>query len=323
MDELGSEETRLLCAVFEACHRKGAPVEARKFRAENHEHLEIIDWLERVGLLRKQSEKYNVDIFAVGVIRSKALGADSVYALCGHLFSVLRKSYIRSPGETLTLSEISILADMPADRVNEALHYLTGLSLFDSWGSNADGVINSMTVSEKIVRCKSFEEAMARVQGDRFSASMERSSDSESVSSALRDLASSNSFVHTDRLLSLRAIKSVDVDLSRLIRMCEELDDSYRRENYIAVACLIRAVLDHVPPIFGCRTFAEVANGYPGGGKSVKASLKRLEESARNISDAALHQTIRKKETLINQTTVNFSADFDVLVAEIVRHLSE
>jgi hypothetical protein len=89
----------------------------------------------------------------------------------------------------------------------------------------------------------------------------------------------------------------------------------------LAVAALTRALLDHVPPIFGVASFAEVANNYRGS-KSFRESMQHLEKSARNIGDAHLHTQIRRRETLPSATQVNFGNDLDVLLAEIVRLLS-
>jgi hypothetical protein len=87
------------------------------------------------------------------------------------------------------------------------------------------------------------------------------------------------------------------------------------------VAALTRALLDHVPPIFGKRTFAEVANNY-GGPKSFQNAMKHLDNSARNIGDTHLHVQIRARESLPTLTQVNFSNDLDVLLGEVVRLLS-
>ena len=82
---------------------------------------------------------------------------------------------------------------------------------------------------------------------------------------------------------------------------------------------LVRATLDHVPTIFGYKTFIEVSNNY--GGKSLKKSLLNLQNSSRNISDAYLHETIKQKESLPNATQIDFRNDLDLLLGEIVRIL--
>jgi predicted nucleic acid-binding protein len=127
-------------------------------------------------------------------------------------------------------------------------------------------------------------------------------------------------FVDENRLQELRGIKSSSFDLSRLIRLCEELNKCYAGENFLATAMLVRGILDHVPPVFGCKSFTEVANNYAGS-KSFKQCMGHLENTSRKIADAYLHEQIRISETLPNETQVNFSSDLDVLLAEIVRRL--
>ncbi len=127
-------------------------------------------------------------------------------------------------------------------------------------------------------------------------------------------------YVDLGRLEDLRAIKSEQFDLLKLIRLCEELNTCYAGECYLATAMLVRAILDHVPPIFGVKHFAEVASNYPGS-RSFKASMQHLEGSSRKIADAHLHTQIRSKEVLPNKTQVNVSNDLDVLLAEIIRLL--
>jgi hypothetical protein len=129
-------------------------------------------------------------------------------------------------------------------------------------------------------------------------------------------------YVYVDevRLAELRTLESPNFDLRKLIALCEELNICYRSQCYHAVAALTRAVLDHVPPIFGQTTFLQAASNSTGG-RSVKAALRRLEEAARNIGDAHLHQQVRKSEVLPTRTQVNFSNELDVLLGEVVRLL--
>jgi hypothetical protein len=131
---------------------------------------------------------------------------------------------------------------------------------------------------------------------------------------------SEQSFIAPSRIAELSAKTPTAFDLRRLIRMCEEVNICYRDECYLAVAMLTRAILDHVPPIFGKGSFAEVANSY-GGGQSFKASIQHLENSARNIANSHLHQHIRRKEVLPSKTQISFQQDMDVLLAEIIRIL--
>ncbi len=127
------------------------------------------------------------------------------------------------------------------------------------------------------------------------------------------------SYVDLSRIDDLKKIKIKDYDLTRLIKQCEELNDASKKGNPYSVILLVRAIIDHIPPIFGKKNFQEVANNY--GSKSFQESMERLDKSLRKIADSGLHQQIRKKETLPNKTQVNFSNDLDVLLQEIVRIL--
>jgi hypothetical protein len=124
--------------------------------------------------------------------------------------------------------------------------------------------------------------------------------------------------IANERLAELRALSSPHFDYKKLIRLCEEINTSYSQKCYYATAMLTRGVLDHVPPTFGCNSFSEVANNYPGG-KSFKAIAHHLEHMTRKVADAHLHTTIRNSETLPTAQQVNAGQELDVLLAEIVR----
>ena len=141
----------------------------------------------------------------------------------------------------------------------------------------------------------------------------------ETKMSADRGVSEEVTYVDTGRIDELRNLTTQDFDLAKLIRLCEELNICYNHECYLAVAMLTRAIVDHIPPVFGASTFSQVVNNCKG--KSFKDSMKNLNNSLRAIADSHLHVHIRKKEVLPNRTQVSFSADLDVLLAEVVRLL--
>lgn len=130
-------------------------------------------------------------------------------------------------------------------------------------------------------------------------------------------LSISGNYVNDKYFKRLRKKKD-KFDFSRLLKMLIELNDAFYRKNYISVILIVRAILDHVPPVFGFNTFVELANNYKGS-KSFKASMINLENSSRNIADSYLHTAIRKKESLPGVNQVDFSNDLDVLLSEILR----
>ena len=50
-----------------------------------------------------------------------------------------------------------------------------------------------------------------------------------------------------------------------------------------------------------------------------RSKNQHLDKSLRNIADGQLHIQIRQQESLPGSAQVNFGADFDVLLAEIIR----
>lgn len=125
--------------------------------------------------------------------------------------------------------------------------------------------------------------------------------------------------ISESRLSELRGLTSPDFDFRKLVRLCEEMNLAFQEECYFATAMLIRGVLDHVPPVFGVKTFSEVANNYPGGGRSFKETMHHLENASRKVADAHLHMPMRKSETLPTAQQVNCGQQLDVLLSEIVR----
>lgn len=127
-------------------------------------------------------------------------------------------------------------------------------------------------------------------------------------------------YIENSIILDLSGLKSDKYDLTKLIKLCKELNDNYSLGNYLSCGMLVRAILDHVPPIFEKSTFKEVVNNY--GTKSFKDIISPLEDTARKISDSYLHNLIQKKEILPNKTQVSFQPNVDVLLSEIIRILS-
>jgi hypothetical protein len=128
-------------------------------------------------------------------------------------------------------------------------------------------------------------------------------------------VVSNAAFVDSGIIVQLKSAKS-DFHLLKLVRFCEELNDTYRQGNYLACLLLIRAVMNHVPPIFGANTFAQVV---AGSGKSVKAVLSHLEDDTRPIADLHNHILIRVRESLPTKHQVEpYKASFEILMHEIL-----
>jgi hypothetical protein len=56
-------------------------------------------------------------------------------------------------------------------------------------------------------------------------------------------------YVNLERIEDLRKVNNPEFDLTKLIKICEELNISFSSGCYLATAMLTRAMLDHVSPI--------------------------------------------------------------------------
>lgn len=124
-------------------------------------------------------------------------------------------------------------------------------------------------------------------------------------------------FVDINRIQEIESINNKNLDFTKLVAFLKELNIVYVNELYLTVPLLVRAIIDHIPPIFNKPNFSDVCGSC--GSKSFKESMAHLDKSSRKIADAVLHNQIRNKEVLPNKTQINFKQDLDVLLQEIVR----
>ena len=87
-------------------------------------------------------------------------------------------------------------------------------------------------------------------------------------------------------------------NVSKLLRLIDELNDNYAKQNIYATHTSLRALLDHVPPIFGFGDFKAVANNYSWS-KTDKAYMKKLLEFKIQADDA-LHRQISPRADLLS-----------------------
>ena len=130
----------------------------------------------------------------------------------------------------------------------------------------------------------------------------------------------STPYVAEERIEELAEIQSDRFSSIKLICLLRELNSAYNNDCHYSVGILVRAVIDHVPPIFGFTTFQELANNYQGP-KSFKLGMKRLNDSLRNLADSYLHVQIRNIESLPTMNQVDFRAELDALLSEVSRVL--
>jgi hypothetical protein len=94
--------------------------------------------------------------------------------------------------------------------------------------------------------------------------------------------------------------QGLGLDCGKLTRLVAELNDNYRRGNVYAAHALLRALLDHIPPLLGCRNFEVAANNYPWG-RTDKSYARRLWDF-RLQADDALHRQISRRPDRLDLT---------------------
>lgn len=135
------------------------------------------------------------------------------------------------------------------------------------------------------------------------------------------NVARNSTFLDMDVLIKLKSLRGTRLDSTKLAKMCDELNDAYARGNYISSTLLLRAIINHVPPVFGANTFSEVV---AQAGRSVKSILARLNDDARPIADLHTHFLMRQSEHLPTKNQLEpYKAGFEILIQEVLVSLNE
>jgi hypothetical protein len=109
------------------------------------------------------------------------------------------------------------------------------------------------------------------------------------------------------------------LDVTKLLGLIDELNDNYAERHTYASHALLRAILDHVPPILVCADFAAVANNYAWG-RTDRKYIKRLAEF-RDQADDALHRQIETKPDVLGFEDMPASVKVERLLQECAEHL--
>jgi hypothetical protein len=128
-------------------------------------------------------------------------------------------------------------------------------------------------------------------------------------------------FVAQERLAELQKVSGGNWDLGRLTQLCVELNRAAAAGSNLSALLIVRAILDHVPPILGHRTFDEITTSYDKAGASFKQQMHRLQHLSRKVAAFHLNQPIRNQEILPSATDVDFRAPLGALLTELVRVL--
>ncbi|MES2673797.1 MAG: hypothetical protein V4660_06125 [Pseudomonadota bacterium] len=300
---------------------KSNGVSTKRFRADNYRYIQQLDDLENKQYIEDRHGNYYIRLIPLLKLSKTNHNAEHILFLSDFVFRELHFFYRQKPGESIKLNEIAERADISRTDVNKALSYMVQSHIFGGYTTKfTEEEDASVTPGERILKFNSFREVVDDIEMMQ-QPSLGNGSAYQNLNENMNPYEG-HDFINQERILKLRSLVPKKFDLTRLIVICNEINNCAKNKNYLALGMLIRSLIDHVPPVFGKRTFKELASNYSGG-KSVKKTFTNLENSSRNISDGLLHQDIGKKVTVPTLNQVNFSPDIDVLIAEIIREIEE
>jgi Putative DNA-binding domain len=126
-----------------------------------------------------------------------------------------------------------------------------------------------------------------------------RDSDSRPPFVGNDDGASRPTYVDAQVIAAIRAHERPSrFDQAKLLRLIDELNDNYGRGSIYAAHAVLRALLDHIPPLLSCTNFTAVANNYPWN-RTDKAYMRRLLDFKLQADDA-MHRQISARADLLS-----------------------
>ena len=103
-------------------------------------------------------------------------------------------------------------------------------------------------------------------------------------------------------------------DYKKLISTMRELNFNIAAEQPYSAKALIRGILDHIPPLFGCSTFIEIVDNYHWG-ESEKKYMKQLLDF-KDKTHSVLHAQISEKEDLVTMDDIPPRIKLNTLLQE-------
>ena len=242
---------------------------------------------------------------------------------CEAIFPHLKNHYLKFTGSPLIISDLLELTGFTMRELIRPLSLMCESSIMGGHTTSLSEEGATVYPAERILSFKTFLNVLEEIKSWRVQSHSQQeimnSFEFEEDESTFTNTA--GYFVHLKRIEELSQLEFPLFDFKKVVQICNEMNNCLKMENFFALGCLQRMLIDHIPPVFGFKTFTEVTNNY--GSKSFKAHMTHLEKSLRKISDSYLHQTIRKAEILPNIKTVDFSSDIDVLLGETIRYMHE
>lgn len=322
MHHMGNDAISLLKDLLRVVHASPEGVRETRFRADHPDDQRLIDTLIWTARIERKQGNLFVRPLAIAELAPEDNIAAELHRRSGEVFEATRQHVrVHEDGNMLVNDLAAQLKIMRSDLVAVIVPLLdTGIwATYSTDLSAADAYLTPSVTT--VLQYRTYDQLIEQLRAwaSNHAAPLGVSGLAEAQVTSTRSSAQ-QSYVARERLDALRAVMSTKFDLRRLIRLCEELNAAHERELWMACAMLLRGIVDHVPPIFGCADFPAVASNHPGS-KTFRQHMKRLDTSLREVANSHLHVQVRARESLPTAVQVDFRADVDVLLAEVVRIL--
>lgn len=128
-----------------------------------------------------------------------------------------------------------------------------------------------------------------------------------------------NEYIDSVLIETLEELHNERYDLTKVVEFSKEINGTFSSGYYLATSLLIRALLNHVPPIFGYEKFSQIV---AQSSRSRKDLFRPLDEIARDVADLHSHDLIRHKEHIPTDKQLEpFKANLEFLLQEIITEI--
>ncbi len=168
-------ETSLLELIFVNNLNTGNQLNVKKFRAQNHEHLDLLDSLLQSNYITQIADKYYLKIEALFEIESTQPEAKKYIDIAKQLFILLQKDYLDDPERVIPLKELAEESKQSRHDLNIVLSYMADTPNIIG-GRSIDLTQEDAYICpiESILKYKSLDEVVEKVRGWRQPRNIEK-----------------------------------------------------------------------------------------------------------------------------------------------------
>ncbi|MFZ2161341.1 MAG: TIGR02391 family protein [Sideroxyarcus sp.] len=158
----------LLKKIFVGNASSSTGLDAKRFRADHHEHLDQIDSLVSARYIEDRDGKYSLRLETLPEIADDTPQIIYLFGLCEELFAALRQAYLKNPGENVLLDDLAKFTKLQRDQICTCVPYLNQASVIGGYSNDLSTSTSYVTPSEKLLRHKSFSQVVDEIRSWTF-----------------------------------------------------------------------------------------------------------------------------------------------------------